>query len=894
MFLFYDCDNQNEKNANYYKGVLFEKLLSDYLLKNGYSVQIRIKQNSLEYDLDGTDKTTKLKIIGEAKAYQESISGQILTAFVGKLLGMGLYDKKIHGLFLSTSPLTPEAKDYFNNIKDFGITCYSGEELFDRIIESFNMPTKEQVYRKTKELGYNPLFDFILTTNYGHRKLVIASEANAMTPSCYLVFTENLTLVNDNTFLSNINSIKELRELNFVYDKYKSDSSLKYREIQKGLILGKDWTDYRLPAAPEFFIGRKNLIEQITSYVTTYHSEPRVIQIKSRSGVGKSSILALLSERLKENGYSVELHDARDIKSSVDIFSVIGRFLGITTLPQSFSEVEEKLNELQKTNKTYVFMVDQFESTFFQPDIFTSYETMAKIVCSINRNIFFCLARKNDQLTTYDDSLISLNQLNSLSKNYELGDFTKEEAKELLDKINENNLRKISKDVLSYVLEFAQGFPWLLKRTMFHIIKLTSNISQKQLIDTGLMLDDLFDEELDGLEEIEKEYLAKICAKLPADFNQLQMIFDEDALLPKVLDKFTQVRLLRLSGSTYDTYNDVFKEYLVFQKLPEFKHRHIFKQYPNATMSFFAKIVNKNKFTLFQLSKSMKTSEKSLANYIKECRNLGLLKKENDYWVTPKNVKDMYLQGHLGLYIRRQVFNNELVSTMVKMLNVKNLHFEDVAQLIKANSPYVDAADVTWTLYSKILLTWLLATKIVKQDIQSNDISIESSIENLGEVLGNMITSTYGKRGRVKNREIFLPSTSWKYYEMLFLKLKNGENKYSGELKKAYTDLNNCNIISNLENCKTIKDFREMMVQDYFSTDEYNKIWQTAKINSNIFVPVAEMIKSEMSSSTIGWRCKKIINCGKELSLIENKRYSYSSTKGFGRTELFEEATAND
>jgi len=879
LFLFYDCRNQNEKNTNHYKGVLFEKLLAEYLSKNGYDMKIRQKHNSLEYDLEGNSKTTQLKIIGEAKAYIEPISAQTLSAFAGKLLSLGLFEKKIQGLFLSTSPLTPDAKDYFNKIKEFGINCYTGEELFHKIIECFNLPTRELVYNKTIELRYNPLFDFILTTDYGYKKLVIASKEAAMTPSCFLVFDNNLNLINDNAVLKTFKNIKELRDLKYICESEMRNTLSNNRIIQSGLIIGKDWTDYRLPAAPEFFIGRKDLITQIISYITVDHSDSRVIQIKSRSGVGKSSILALLSEKLMKMDCLVELHDARDIKSTVDIFSVIGRFAEMSSLPQNFLEVEYRLKEMIKSEKTYVFMVDQFESTFMQSDIFTAYETMAKIICSINMNIYFCLGRKNDQLTTYDDSMISLSQLNSLSKNYELSDFTKEEAKELLDKINENNAKKISKDVLAYVLEFAQGFPWLLKRTMFHIIKLTSSITQKQLIDTGLMLDDLFEEELDGLEEIEKEYLAKICAKLPADFHKLHTLFEEDALLPKMLDKFTQVRLLRLSGSTYDTYNDVFKEYLVYQKLPEFKHRHIFRQQPNSTMSFFAKISNKDKFTLSQLSKSLNTSEKSLANYIKECRNLGLIKKDNDYWRIPKNIKDMYIQGHLGMHIRRQVQNNELVSIVIKLLNTKSITNDELTKIIKTNSPYVEASDATWNLYSKALIAWLAASKLAMCDKQGL-ISIEDSSKiDLSEALGNMITSSYGQRNRTRTKKYFLPSVSWKYFEALFELIKKGEKSFNGEINKAYSDLRNSGILEKMSDCNSLDDFKKMMIKECFTTDEYNKIWQAAHENKNILLPVAELINSDQTQSTLEWRSKRIINCGKALGLIYNKRYNHLGLK---------------
>lgn len=876
MFLFYNHEKQNDKNSNYCKGVLFEKLLAEYLSNNGYLINIRVKHSSLEYDLEGTDKTTKLKIIGEAKAYQDSISGQILSAFAGKLMGLGIMEKKVHGLFLSTSPLTPEAKEYYQTIERFGFTCYSGEELYNRIVDTLQMPTKRQTFSKTEELGYNPLFDYILTTNYGYRKLVIASYVGTITPSVFLVFDNNLNLLSDKNMLIDYQNIKELRGLEFVCGERKSTNKNEFREIQRGLMIGKDWTDYRLPAAPEFFIGRKKIISSIVDYIVKNQSESRVIQIKSRSGVGKSSMLSLLSNQLQELNCVVELHDARDIKSIVDVFSVIGRFSELTVLPQDFSQVEQHMRNMIKDNKIYVFMVDQFESTFLQPEIFTAYETMAKILCSINQNIYFCLARKNDQLTTYDDSLISLNQLNALSKNYELKDFDKEEAKELLDRISQSSAKKISKEVLAYVLEFAQGFPWLLKRTMFHIIKLTNHISQKQLIDTGLMLDDLFNEELDGLEEIEKEYLTKICAKLPADFHQLQMSFEEDVLLPKMLDKFTQVRILRLTGTTYDTYNDVFKEYLVYQKLPEFKYQHIFRKHPNSTMNFFVKIVNRNKFTIIQLSKSLKMSENSLANYIKECRNLGLIKKEDDYWNIPKNIKDMYIQGHLGMHIRRQVSNNELVSFVVKSLSVKKLIFEEITDIIKRNSPYVEAADATWNLYANSLIAWLIATRIAKRDKQSNILLENNEKKDLGEILGNMINSNYGKRGRLSNRNIFLPSVSWKYYESLFLKYKSGCREFLGEEKKAYVDIINSNNIIEIENIENLIAFKEVMIRNCFSIEEYRKVWNAAKDGKNILTSVAELIKSEMTTSTLNWRAKKIINCGKALGIIDDKRYIYS------------------
>ncbi|HHX69867.1 MAG TPA: restriction endonuclease [Gallicola sp.] len=879
MFLFYD-HKQDDKNSNFYKGKLFEGLLAEYLGKNGYQVSIRQKHNSLEYDLDGIDKTTSMKIIGEAKAHEASIDGQTISAFVGKLIPLGLVEKKVHGVFLSTSPLTPEAKDYFNSVSGMGLTCFTGEELFNKIITTLNLPTKAQLFNNVKRMEYSPLMEYLLTTNYGYSRIVIASINTSINPSHFFVFTSDLKLVDDVSLLNQYqNNISVLSALEPVYPKNARKQKKEFRIIQEGLLLGKDWTDYRLPAAPEFFVGRKALVDEIISITRNKGFKSNVIQIKSRSGVGKSSVLALLRDKFKELGYNVELHDARDIKSVIDVFAIIGRFVGSSTIPQDFTQVENELVKCVKsTNSINVLMVDQFESTFLLPEIFNAYETVAKIIYKYKDNIFFCLARKNDQLTTYDNTLISLQQLNSISSNFELKDFTKEEAKDLLDKINESSSKSISSEVLSYILEFAQGFPWLLKRTMAHILKLTmeENISQKQLISTGLMLDDLFEEELEGLEEIEKEYLVRISSRLPADFHQLQRYFDEDPLLPKMLDKFTQVRLLRLSGVTYDTYNDVFKEYLVYKKLPEFKHQYIYRQHPNSVIRFFEKIVNKNKFTIDQLSKSLNTSQKTLANYIKECRILNLVKKEDNYWVVPKNIRDIYAQGHLGEYIRRQLLSNDLVSSLVVQLSKNKMRQEDMSKYMKDYYPYVEANNATWVSYSNILIAWLEATRIIDVTNNSTITLSKTSAEDLTNSLGNLNNINLSKRRFLRHGQVYLiPSVSWKYIESCFDMIKSGETEFKGENKKAYSDLKNSGILNRINDIRNIDELKDIVRQEFLNNEQYSNIWNAAGNNKNILEAVSALFPPNMSIETIIWRTKKILNWGKALGFIKNKRYTY-------------------
>ena len=873
MFLFYHTE-QNEKNYRFYKGKLFEIVLSKYLEKSGYSVDIRCKHNSLEYDLEGINDTTRQKIVGEAKAHEDTIDAATISSFVGKLIPLGLIQKDVFGLFLSTSSITAEAEDYMSKIGQLGVRVISGKMMYEVLIETLGLPKEKKLQKKVEDMGYNPLFFHLLVTDVGEYVVVVCGGKGTITASYFLVFDKNENIISDVKFLDKLTRfVKELSVLSYI-KAIEEKIQVVNREIPFGISYGKTWTDYRLPAAPNFYIGRKELIEQILNFVSRDNDiDTHIIQIKSRSGVGKSSTLALLVEEFINMGCNVEIHDVRDIKSILDVYSIIFRFTKADTMPQDFFEVEEYLKRLSEKKEISVFMVDQFESTFLRPEIFQAYESIANIISKLNNKIFFILARKNDQITTYDNTLISLQRLNSMSQNFELRDFSIDESKILLEKISKNANKTISVEVLAYVLEFAQGFPWLLKRTMAHIIKLTSanNISQKDLISTGLMLNDLFEEELEGLEELEKEYIVRISSKLPADFHELQRTFDEDSLLPKLLDKFTQMRLLRLSGSTYDTYNDVFKEYLVYKKLPEFRHQYLFRQAVNPVIKFFGKIVFKNRFTLEQLSKSMKTSQKTMGNYLKECRNLNLVKHDDEYWEVPVNVKEIYSQGLLGEYVRRQVLGNDLVSNFISLIAKKETNISEIPQFLQEQFPFVEAINSTWQLYANLFEMWGMSTKIIYHE--DNIIKYNSDYsENDIKELGNLQNVVYGKRN---HGEILLPSASWGYVEKCYLTIKDDKIPSSGEERKVYLDFKRIGIIDKMKKIKTFEDFELYLKENYLQIPEYNKIWKAAQNQDGIKKAVAEIAGNGITETTLEWRTKRIINWGKGLGLIPNKRYTY-------------------
>lgn len=880
MFLFYHS-SQDAKNENYHKGVLFEGLLKDYLEKVGYVVELRKKNSSLEYDLEGTARATGQKVLGEAKAHSKNMSGAILSSFVGKILPLGLLTKEVHGLFLSISPLTPEAEDYFSQVEKMGLTVKTGQKLYYEVSEALNLPTDTSLKKTMNDLGYDVVVPNILKTDTGIFKLLILKMKNSGTPSAFAVFNSCGELISDRPFCEALrNSLTELAGFEFIETKqYASNSDGKHvREILKGLSVGTDWADYRLPAGPNVFVGRHDFVSKISTHINSYNI-PHVIQIKSRSGVGKSSVISFLEQKFSGSGDVTELHDSRDVKTFYDVFSLVARFTGKATIPTNYNEVDQYLIELNKSlnGKKAIFFVDQFESTFLNPDIYECYEYIANAVTRIGGSLYVIFARKNDQLTTYDDTKVSLNRLNSISKNYTLPDFEKDESILLLNKINENNNSILGREILPYIIEFAQGFPWLLKRTIAHVLKLTTQgDSQRDLINAGLKLHDLFEEELEGLDEIEKDYLTKIAAKLPADFKELQVHFDEDPILIKVLDKLTASRLVRLSGSTYDTYNDVFKEYLVYEKLPEFRPLTIYRMYPSTLLSQFHKLVSLNRIDIATMSQELDVSEGYAFNTVKECRNLDILessKSSKGCWEIPTNVKDIYSQGLLAGYLRRKIMDNVLVETIVSGLMAgEKISESDIPDMFSRLYPYIDASEKTWGQYSTVLKSWLLSLKIIEIDTNGDLNLTGTNHADVSRELGNLKQiSSY----RAGNKGLFFPVTSYSMMIQVTEELLKGNEIEGKEQTKAKLDLRNAGVLVGnqlaVSNTKELEEALTAQLQD----PGYKDLWDAINNAQPCLDIFTKIVGEGLKESTVRWRITKVTSLAKKLNLIPNKRFKY-------------------
>ena len=82
-------------------------------------------------------------------------------------------------------------------------------------------------------------------------------------------------------------------------------------------------------------------------------------------------------------------------------------------------------------------------------------------------------------------------------------------------------------------------------------------------------------------------------------------------------------------------------------------------------------------------------------------------------------------------------------------------------------------------------------------------------------------------------------------------------------------------MVDKIKKIENFEEFVQYLKNNYLQTPEYLKIWNAAKIQKGIKQAVAEIAGNDISETTLEWRTKKIINWGKGLGLIPNKRYKY-------------------
>jgi len=757
------------------QGKLFEKLVKSLVNACGYKdIELRAKMSSMEYDITARTKLDNVPLVGEAKAHRKKIDGDTISSFVGKMYPSWAKDARTLGLFVSTSDFTPDAKDYVRSVVDqnANLRLIIGQEILDMLALELNYQTAKQIKMKAeKEFDARTGDTLFLVSDRGDFFIQLLIRKDESRPRAFCIYHADGSSIDELAFGRELKElIPELEELLVWPSEMKVKTFLSFDQSRMAPLQGTGWFDYRFPAPPDCFIGRAEQKESFESFVgrfRTKKSKVSVFQVLSRSGVGKSSFLLKLQNDVGRDGVISVIADARDFRSTLDLLDVVQEFVQALNrahnarmpIPDSLASgllsLQAASQILEASNDIGFVFIDQFESLFAKPELYAAFFDLLSGINHLCDNILFCIARKNDQPTTFDDrSKIDLEHLREISETVILEDFSRGEAVSLIQHVEDEIGQPLLDRLREMALEFSQGFPWLHKRICAHIIAMIDKgASQEELVQAGLKPEELFREELADLDEAQMDFLQRLAQYLPATLAELSEVFKDGDVLIRRIDSLQAHRLIRLTGGrTYDTYNDVLKEYLKTGRVP-FGVKYVFRATPRATLNLLYRILTHNWKTVADIRDKERKSSGGIFNRLRELRLLGLLDYSQGRIRLAEVTTKMHQDGTLGYLIQNRVRQNGLVKDILDRLAATDrITFAELKSLMRKSMPLLEVSEDTWDAYAKYLSSWLDKTKLAS--LSGKDVVVR---KDKGIITPEELTRA-SKEGVILPPHFFLPS----------------------------------------------------------------------------------------------------------------------------------------
>ncbi len=733
-------DSENDDLTPQAKGQLFEGLVKRLAEMAGYQeIELRKKRNSLEYDVSGSHQLTARRLLGEAKAHERTMEAKEVTAFVGKVLPQ-MFSAQVDGLFVSTSILSAEAEDYLRSLGTSPLPgtfrTLAGTAIPDFLATAGSCLT-DATFRTAirNKFGLEPLDTWLVVSNRADFLLATCgTHASGESTSFATLSVDGRMIEWSERELRRLKAqIPEIREIDESKTARPAPPPREGTRIA-GIVAGTGWFDYKFPAAPDYFVGRVADLDDVRDRIAEIGSKRtsvRAIQILSRSGVGKSSFLLKVPTVVPETTFLTL--DARSMRVPSDVRLVcvhlvqaVNDDLG-TSLegPSSQEEIQPTLEAagalLGSRARIAAVQIDQSESLLARPTVFDALLDAIETTTLKGLPIVWILARKNDVATTYDaGSSIDLPRLNELSVSIGLDDFSPVESRTLLGALSTELREKIDPRLTDLIQTFSAGFPWLLKRLGAHVISMhRDGVPQRDLLANGLLADDLFDEDLAGLSEQDRSLLKLFAANLPSTAAELGRRLEAEvsaSRLTQKLNEFLGAKLLRLTGDTYDTYNDVFKTYLITDRIP-FQSRYVFRVGPGGAMPLFDQLKGLGRVDLASFHGRIGGSHIAMLNKLRELRLLGLISPERGWVSLSPDARAAIESGTLAEFIRKGLRANGLVVRVLDSLASRGaLQYADIAAELKSELPHVDVSPSTWMLYAQLLTLWLHYAGLVDVD----------------------------------------------------------------------------------------------------------------------------------------------------------------------------------
>jgi hypothetical protein len=706
------------------KGDFFEDLLRTVMESQRYKVIQRVNFTGTEIDLNcqHLDRPADTALV-ECKARAVIDSSDI------KLFAYDLVVEKRakYGFFVHTSELRHQAAGLAHTHRDNEFLTFWGPEKVVELLQFVGLISAPPLLPLGPRL--TPTKRLLLYAYFGKFWITILS--SSIVPSHYTVSSASGVAPSPEA-LRNISELEELRDL-VMWD---GPASVPVRERVPSLDAvaeiqeAEQWDDYR-PVGSKYFVGRGDVRSKLYSFLRGPNNSStarRVFFIESKSGWGKSSLIAELRARSRnqrnKNWLYVTAVDSRTANTGAFVGMAFAKLVSSAAeagfLPPDLSQISiasmydilaspestRLLSWLRSNHKVVVVVFDQFEDMFRKADLFQAFHKFMLDVNAEAGNIIVGFSWKTEISVPIDNPAYSLwQQARDISEPFGVDEFLDRDIDRVLRQLEDESGQSLLGDLRRKLKDSSQGFPWLIKRLAIHCLhQLQKGISQEELVDQNLNVDFLMNEDMEALAPEEKRSL-KLIARRGYEGDPFDVAEVDEAVGSQVLQALVHKRLVVRSGSKYVVYWDIFRDFLVEDKIPPIGESFLLRQFPTPCIKTMMILLERRTATLGEvLELSPGLTEGTALNWLRELRYLGAITKAHDrdqYTVRP----NLSALEDFRLFMQSRLQEHVLARTLVR-LEGDSISHEQVMQALKVNFKRYAFGSKTWRTYASYFIAW--------------------------------------------------------------------------------------------------------------------------------------------------------------------------------------------
>jgi hypothetical protein len=644
-------------------------------------------------------------------------------------------DKRCHGLFIALPGVDRPAREFYREFIEGNpqVTAlvYEEDQVLKAISRNPGSVDPDIAAKHIPQHMGKPGKFFLLYTEKGVYWVHPIISQGKKTPDRIAVFNDKGLPISDRSTLS------YLTKLHPALDDFNNITMGSTAALQPGLFQDADEIveirggagcfEYQYPSTPECFVGRKALLNELNSFageIINKTTSRRGIVFEAPSGLGKSSAVLASVNDLQKMGHFAVAIDSRTASSSrflpglTDyILKKFGNFGGILTetdcqksatgFDRAVKTILDIGNLLQSHGKLLFIFLDQFENVFLLPDVLKPIKDLFLKICEIQTHLILCFSWNKDLLLStqgFSGDLVKTVRENS--KNILLKTFSRAEMDLFLKKLSKDLNEDLTKELHSFLVEFSQGYPWLLKLLCFHVkVARESGFPQSNIAEHLLSIEELFQHDIQKLSKKEIRSLLEIAGSSPMRLSESRPLVE-----PKILKNLIRNRVIVAMGSTVDVYSDIFRDYLNTDVLPLWDN-YILGSGSEAVIRAVKILHAANGILDISDFKKQTGLPKNLFyKIVKDMDFLGLVKIIKGNASLQIKLPSRPRDGEVVLrnYLNDRLKSHRLVRRLLKTLKEKNaLAIDDIAKRFETWCACLSETKQGWVRNVRILAEWM-------------------------------------------------------------------------------------------------------------------------------------------------------------------------------------------